>query len=375
MLLLCTKKVTFTFNEQTYIQVEGVMMGSPLGPLFANIFMCELENYLIPKLGDKISNWSRYVDDTFAFIKPQYIQHVREELNSFHKSVQFTYEVEVDNKIAFLDVLLNRTSDQLIETSVFRKSTNTDLYMNWHSHAPLSWKIATLRSLIQRAVLISSTNESLNQELKHLTKVFIQINNYPSGMVKSIIGKEKRKTKETKTLPVEELNTTEDEELVNLNLNLPYAGEKGEKIVTNLIKCINKKVNKDRRRISISTVYNSMKLSSKFILKDKTKFEHMHNVVYHARCPNKKCNSHYGGQTKCRIEKRAIQHRSTDRNSHLFKHAEVTKHKRVNLHDFKILGKGYASDFKRKISESLFIKQLSPDLNIQKDSYKLSLFN
>ena len=66
-------RVTFTFNGQTYIQVEGVMMGSPLGPVFANIFMCELENYLIPKLGDKISNWSRYVDDTFAFIKPQYI--------------------------------------------------------------------------------------------------------------------------------------------------------------------------------------------------------------------------------------------------------------------------------------------------------------
>ena len=146
-------------------------------------------------------------------------------------------------------------------------------------------------------------------------------------MVKSIIGKEKGKTKETKTLPVEELNPTEDEELVNLNLNLPYAGEKGEKIVTNLIKCINKKVNKDRRRISITTVYHSMKLSSKFILKDKTKFVHMHNVVYNAKCPNKKCNSHYGGQTKCRIEKRAIQHRSTDRNSHLFKHAEVTKHK------------------------------------------------
>lgn len=72
-------KVTFTFNCQSYIQVDGVMMGSPLEPLFVNIFMCELENYLIPKHEDKISNWSRYVDNTFAFIKPQYICHVKDK--------------------------------------------------------------------------------------------------------------------------------------------------------------------------------------------------------------------------------------------------------------------------------------------------------
>ena len=45
-------------------------MGSPLGALFTNIFMCELENTIIPTLGDKVRQWKRYVDDTFAFIKP-----------------------------------------------------------------------------------------------------------------------------------------------------------------------------------------------------------------------------------------------------------------------------------------------------------------
>ena len=47
LLLLCTQEVPFTFNGETYMQVDGVMMGSPLGPLFANIFMCDLENKLI----------------------------------------------------------------------------------------------------------------------------------------------------------------------------------------------------------------------------------------------------------------------------------------------------------------------------------------
>ena len=56
LLILCTQEVPFTFNGETYLQMDGVMMGSPLGALFANIFMCELENTIIPKIQDIIGN-------------------------------------------------------------------------------------------------------------------------------------------------------------------------------------------------------------------------------------------------------------------------------------------------------------------------------
>ena len=39
-------------------------MASPLRPVLANIFMVELEEYLMPKLQDKVDFWRRYVDDT-----------------------------------------------------------------------------------------------------------------------------------------------------------------------------------------------------------------------------------------------------------------------------------------------------------------------
>ena len=74
------------------------------------------------------------------------------------------------------------------------------------------------------------------------------------------------------------------------------------------------------------------------------------------------------------MEKRGGQH-ATDEKSHLLKHARKTRHRKIRVSDFKIVGKGYRSDFTRKISESLYIKTLKPDLNVQKDSYKLSLFN
>ena len=38
------------------------------------------------------------------------------------------------------------------------------------------------------------------------------------------------------------------------------------------------------------------------------KFRLIFEVPYHGKCHDKSCNSHYGGQTKCRLEKRVIQH-------------------------------------------------------------------
>ena len=125
----------------------------------------------------------------------------------------------------------------------------------------------------------------------------------------------------------------------------------------------------------MNAVYKAKRLGSNFNIKDKISFEHQHNVVYHAKCPNKRCTSHYTGETRCRIGKRGDQHKGKDKKSHIFRHGQKTKHKKVDLKDFKILGKGYRSNFTRKISEALFIKKLKPDLNVQKESYKLILFN
>ena len=82
MLLLCTKKVHFTFNGKTYIQ-----MGSPLGPVLADIFMIDLEKSLLPELTSYISYWKRYVDDTICFIKIEYVDNISPLLNGFDNNI------------------------------------------------------------------------------------------------------------------------------------------------------------------------------------------------------------------------------------------------------------------------------------------------
>ena len=86
------------------------------------------------------------------------------------------------------------------------------------------------------------------------------------------------------------------------------------------------------------------------------------------------CWTQIEGETKWRMQKRNITHKSRAKKSLILIHSKKKKHRRVWTKDFKILGRGYSSDL-RKISKALFIKQMKPDLNIQKEALKLKLSN
>ena len=76
MLILCTKNVHFTFNEEVYKQTDGIAMGSPLGPVLADAFMVEFENKIVPVLQENLSFYKRYVDDTICFVKIGTINYI-----------------------------------------------------------------------------------------------------------------------------------------------------------------------------------------------------------------------------------------------------------------------------------------------------------
>ena len=132
------------FNNEIHQQRDGVAMRSPLGPVFAGIIMVELENSIVPKLHSHLQFWKRYADDTFTIVKEGSISHVLQQLNSFHPNIQFTFEIESSGRIPFLEFLIIRKKSK-IETTVYRKSTDTGIYLNWFSFAPNTWKRGTLK--------------------------------------------------------------------------------------------------------------------------------------------------------------------------------------------------------------------------------------
>ena len=87
----------FIFNDKFYRQIEGVGMGLPLGPTFANIFMCFHEKQWLSSCSAEFAPvfYRRYVDDCFILFKdPSHADLFLSFLNSQHRCIKFTIEKE-----------------------------------------------------------------------------------------------------------------------------------------------------------------------------------------------------------------------------------------------------------------------------------------
>ena len=143
LLEFAVKNNNFIFNNQLYEQVDGVTMGSPLGPAFANIFMCALERYFISNCPPELKPllYRRYVDDTFCiFENSTQIQWFLQYLNRQHPNIIFTHESEDSNSLLLLDVLVTH-SDNGFSTNLYRKTIFTGLYTNFESLSPFNTRL------------------------------------------------------------------------------------------------------------------------------------------------------------------------------------------------------------------------------------------
>ena len=183
--------------------------------------------------------WLRYVDDTFAFIKEEYITEVINVLNCFHPVINFTRGVEENNCTSFLDVRVIRNENGLLSREVFRKDTDTNLYLHWKSFAPDIWKIGTLKGLSKRAFLVCSDKTSLEKEIKHLKFVFTKINKYSLKIVYKTL-REVRDKFETGVSNdfMRGQNKDNNTEIPDVfpHIVLPYKGKEGHKMVQALKK-------------------------------------------------------------------------------------------------------------------------------------------
>ena len=105
-------------------------------------------------------------------------------------------------------------------------------------------------------------------------------------------------------------------------------------------------------------------------------FEHKHDIIHLATCPEDNFLENYIGECGLRITERIIDHNGRNQNSHIFKHSSETCHQHFHTNSFKIIGNGFKNNsFKRKVSKALLIKQIKPSLNVQEKSIELKLFN
>ena len=101
-------------------------MGSPVSSVVANLFMEDFEERAMAEAGNlHPSSWDRYVDDVFSIYKKDYVEVFLHYLNGRDPNIQFTMEMERDGMLPFLDIQAQRTTEGLVQTSVYRKPTHS----------------------------------------------------------------------------------------------------------------------------------------------------------------------------------------------------------------------------------------------------------
>lgn len=296
----CLKCTDFVFRGEFYHQRFGCAMGNPISALVANIVMEELEARIFSN-NCVIKFWKRFVDDIWAVLPKEEVETFLTLINGLEASIKFTFETETNRTLPFLDVNVHRTEDGKFSTSVFRKVSQTNRYLDFQSNHPLCHKLSVVRSLTDRAYQFSSTSQQRNSEVNFVKDV-LSSNNYPKSVLDRV--RTDNRSKEEKT---------------TRSVVIPY------------VKGLSEKITRVLRPFQISTFYKPInKISTILGLpKDPVKHEHVCGVVYQVNCRD--CEKQYIGQTTNSLATRLKQHRAACQHLQVEKSA-LAEHAVTNDH-------------------------------------------
>ena len=297
------RKNCFSFDGKIYKQIDGVSMGSSLGPALANVIMTEFERSVVDKLikDGLIKFYIRYMDDTLVLAKTENIDNIMKQFNSFDKSIQFTIDRFEDGLVHFLDTKINDS-----ETNLYYKTTPTGQYCDFFSQTPWKLKISWIKVLHDRATKICSSNKLLNDQINQIRR-FMSWNSYPKYVRKSII-----KCLQQKKTAVQK----DDESVTKIWIRLPYLGNKGEELVKT---CIRKLKRCFKTNVIFVTLYDTTKCAMFCSVKDKIPTHQKSNVIYTIKCPG--CGEDYIGKTDRCIITRLNEH-SNRSDQAMFQHIQ-----------------------------------------------------
>ena len=350
LLEICLQCTYFTFDGAYYLQIHGAAMGSPVSPIVCNLYMEYFEKIAISTAPHPPGWWFRYVDDTHTKQKSNHVKEFTDHINSIDPDIKFTIEKEEDSKLAFLDTYTVRNQDGSLSTTVYRKPTHTDQYLDFHSHHPEEHKIGVVRTLHQRATAVTSDPNELNSERQHINKALRRCH-YPewaigkgSNWVKGQTSKEKRKPRS-------------DGSVSKGSVIMPYV--KGTSEV--LRRVFNKH--------NINVCFKPHRTIRQILVhpKDKAKKSEICGPIYHIQCGGRNennCSHDYIGEIERTLKARFMEHRRpSSTTSEVSKHINVDNpgHE-INLDEVKILDRE-SSWYERGVKEAIYIRALRPSLN------------
>ena len=374
LLSACTMESPFRGpNGKLYRQIDGVAMGSPLGCLFANMYMCRLENRVLGTLRPAI--YCRYVDDIFVEVDDEAQLYALKTTMERESCLRFTTEVSVENRISFLDIDISQ-EDGTLKTKVYRKPTNIGNCMNGKSECPARYKTSVIRSFIRRAFKYCSDWKSTHQELQRSKQILVN-NGYTNTEVDAEIQNQMTRHHQ----PQQRQNQTEQIIQVFYRNQMSPSYRVDERVLRDIIKK-NVKCTLPNTRLQITIYYKNTKVGALIMRNNITEQKSdlkCTNVIYQFKCPYEDCQlrdtGDYIGMTTTTLSRRMTMHLQdgAPRQHMIQTHQRALT--RQDLTENTTILRRENGRKKLQILEALLIKEKKPAINKQiKSCMTLDLF-
>ena len=154
----------FKFGEFYYKQNDGVSMGSPLAPILAEIYMRSVEKKIFGT--ENILFYYRYVDDCFLVLKDSVDLHkLLETLNKIDQHIKFTFEIEQNSRLNYLDVTIERQENKF-ETYWYYKPEKPPKFTSYKTFSPKRYKTNLITCMVNKIYSICSNPKNFDESIK-----------------------------------------------------------------------------------------------------------------------------------------------------------------------------------------------------------------
>jgi len=183
------------FNEEYYLQIDGLPMGSACSPQLASLFLWNLEEKIPSEFLKYILIWKRFIDDIFVLWNgpKEILEEFKQWYNSLHKNIKILWNVN-ENNINYLDIIVY-VDGLNFGVKTFQKPFNVYGYIPFNSFHPESVKKGFIKSEIIR-YLRTNTKEKDYLDICFLFFRRLRTRGYPDNFLKRIFAKFKFQDKE-----------------------------------------------------------------------------------------------------------------------------------------------------------------------------------
>ena len=356
LLEYCLRSTYFVFQGEYYEQLEGAAMGSPLSPIIANIYMEEFETRALSTAPNPLTLWKRFVDDTFVVIQTSYKEEFFHHINSIEESIQFTTEnTQVDGSLPFLDVLVTPQSDGTLSTSVYRKPTHTNQYLQWDSHHSISAKYSVISTLFHRAKEVCSTKQQLKEEHDQIQQA-LTLCRYPDWALNRV-EKKTRVLRQSRNQDKKQKDNNIKSNIRRTHITVPYSRGLSESFKNTC------------KKYGIQVYFRGGKTIKNLLVapKDREHITQKSGIMYRYKCDRVECDEEYIGESARTFGERFKEHLKCP--SPIYDHSNITGHN-TTLDNFSIVGRE-DQNLMRLIKEAIYIRVNNPSLNKNIGKYHL----